>query len=104
MYIVKRYVFQFGDGGLAIVNIAKHDRLGRTGGLTRGLDFTVAYGTISLFRVYLRDIDALNTVGTLFHDAAAPHRDVGVSQGLQARRVTIGILERVELRHLVSAL
>src|SRR4029434_1587143 len=104
MYIVKRYVFQFGDGGLAIVNIAKHDRLGRTGGLTCGLDFTVADRTIFLFRVYLRDIDALHTVGAFFHDATAPHRDVGVSHRLQARRVKIGILEKVEPAHFVRAI
>src|SRR4029453_16341309 len=80
------------------------DRLGGTDGLTRGLDFTVADRTIFLFRVYLRDIDALNTVGAFFHNAAASHRNVRVSQRLETRGFKIRVLEKVEPAHFVRAI
>src|SRR5438034_193261 len=60
--------------------------------------------TMFPFPVYLRHIDALHTVVAFFHDAAAPHRDVRVSQRLEARGFKIRVLEKVEPAHFVRAI
>src|SRR5581483_3696768 len=49
-------------------------------------------------------VDSLHAIGTLLHDAAAAHADVGIAHQLQAGRLKI--LEQVEIEspHLVRAI
>ena len=87
-----------------IVNVAKKDRLRGAGGLTGGDDFAVANLPVFFLRLDLGGVDALHAVGAFFHDAAAAHRDVGISQRLQAWGFKIGILEKIKPAHFVRAI
>src|SRR5207248_6359518 len=62
----------------------------------------VAHLALLLLCFNLHRIDSLNTVGTLFHDAAAAHRDVGIPQAVEAGCCPIGKEQEIEAPHLVG--
>src|SRR5262245_13200968 len=94
--VVALLALELRDAALGIVDVAEHDRVGRTRLLTRGLDLAVPDLAILFFRFDLRGVDPLHAVGALLHDAAAAHGDVGVSSELEARCVPVLIEEIVE--------
>ena len=89
------------DPAVRIIDIAEDNRLGRARLLARGLQFAVPYLLLCPFRIYAVLIDALDTISTLLHDAAASHRHVGITHHLVLRRFPILEEQEVKAPHLV---
>src|SRR5437588_9184212 len=77
--VVSDLGLQLRDAAVRIVQIAKDNRLRRTGLLTGGLNFAVLDPAILFFRLNPGAVDSLHAVRALFHHAAASHRHVGIS-------------------------
>src|SRR5689334_9054189 len=65
-------------GGFLVIDIAEHDRLGRTGLLTGGHDLVALQIAAFLVGLDQRGLDPLGAIGALLHDAARADRDVGI--------------------------
>src|SRR4030095_3082736 len=88
---------------LGVVHVAEGDRLRRTDLLARRADLTVAERAALAARVDAPAVYALQAVRALLHDAAAPHRHVGIALQLEALGRPVGEEEEVEAPHLVGA-
>src|SRR5207245_11594539 len=100
---VPRLAPELPDAARGVVQVAEHARLGGTGLGARRHHLAVADRSPLLLGRDAVLVDALHAVGALLHDAAAPHRDVGVALRLEALRLPVGVLEEVEAAHLVGA-
>src|SRR5437868_1012985 len=100
--VIAYLALQPGDAARRIVEIAEHDRVGRTGLLACGLDFAVANAPVLLFRFDPRAVDSLHAVRAFLHHAAAADGDVGIPAKLQARCVPVLIEEEIEAADFVG--
>ena len=94
-------VRQLGDEGVAVLPVPEGDGLGRARLLTRGLHVTVAHLASRVARRALGRLDALHAHGALLHHPELAHRDVRIE--LQVERRRPGVVEPVELPHVVGA-
>src|ERR1051326_4644754 len=90
------------DAAVGIVQIAEHDRAGRTGLLARGADIPIPDRSAGPLRFDLRFLDALHAESTLLHDSARAHRDIGIEQQVR-QTVFPRVVEPVEAARLVRA-
>src|ERR1700722_18472967 len=88
---------------LGIVDISENDGLGGTSLRAGRGDFAIGDAAVLLLGLDFHRIDALDAVRTLFHHAAAAHRDVGIASSVQAGGAPIGIEQEVETPHFVGA-
>src|SRR5207244_4877801 len=84
--VVPRLGLERRDAALGVVQVAEHDRLGGAGLGARRHHLAVADRASLLLGRDAVLVDALHAVGALLHDAAAPHRDVGVALRLETLR------------------
>ena len=91
------------DRAAGIVQVAEHDRPGRTGRLTGRHHLVAPHRPILDVGGDARGVDALHAVRALFHDPAVPHRHLGVSHQFQAGRRLVGVMQKIEPAHLVRA-
>ena len=94
---------QLRDAALGVVDVAEHDRLRRAGRLAGGHHVAVLHLAALVLGVDAGAADALHAVGALLHDAARAHRDLGVAQHLEGRRLPVLVQQEVEAPHLVGA-
>src|ERR1700730_2703348 len=86
---------------VGIVDIAEGDCVRWTRLLARGLQFAVLDLAILALRVDPMLGDALHTIGTFFHDAAAAHGHIRIAHHLILRRLPILKEQEIEAPHLV---
>src|SRR4029077_15011651 len=92
---------ELGDAAIRIVGVAKNDGLGGARRLAGGDNFAVANGTILLFGLDARVVDALHTVSAFLHDPAAAHGDFRIAHKLELRRFPILEAQEIEAAHFV---
>src|ERR1041385_3610355 len=73
------------EAAVRVVEIAEHDRVGRTDLLAGRLDLAVLDRLAGLDRGVLGDVDALDAEAALLHHAARPHRSEEHTSELQSR-------------------
>src|SRR5262245_24478621 len=99
--VIERCRFEVRHPAGWIVDITKNNRPRWTGGLTGGDYLTITDGAVFELGLNAGSADTLHTVRAFFHNAAGTHRDLGIVQQLQARRVIVGILQKVKASYLI---
>ncbi|CAD77715.1 hypothetical protein-transmembrane prediction [Rhodopirellula baltica SH 1] len=86
----------FRNSGFGIRDVAELDRIGWASSLASGDDFTIANRTAAVFAsVDLGVLDALDTVGALFHDPTTANGDIGVEH--QLLQFAVGLFDRTRV-------
>src|SRR5882762_1125120 len=99
--VIQIFLFQLGDGAQWIIDVAENDGFRGAGLLAGGDNFTVTDSAILFFGFDFHGVDSLHAVGTLFHNAAAAHSDVGIAHAEQAGRFPVRVETEVESPHLI---
>src|ERR1700760_3474761 len=79
------------DGRILLAEVAEGNGAGRARTLAGSRDLVRSDKPVVALGCAARSTDALDAVGALFHDAARPHRDLGIFLGAVGFKSEVGV-------------